>query len=167
LPPKGQQAADEEYHKKAEKLNLEQGAAPGDMGPLQKELNEYGKKGRVIAPVVEAFAEISPDAYTTAGLISPVLAHELFSFFADKLSEAKGMFTQRLYRFLGLAAHLGWVVSWSIATEIWSRSLPLPASALMAATTSPSMIQTRLDTRTTTAFTHQTTSISEVGEISV
>ena len=30
------------------------------------------------------------------------------SFFADEPSKAKGMFTQWLYRSLGLAAHLGW-----------------------------------------------------------
>jgi hypothetical protein len=44
----------------------------------------------------------------TAGLISSVLANEHGPFFTGKLSEAKGMFTQRLYRSLGLAAHLGW-----------------------------------------------------------
>jgi hypothetical protein len=49
-----------------------------------------------------------PGTYAIAGLISSALANEHFSFFADKPSEAKGMFTQRLYRSLGLVAHLGW-----------------------------------------------------------
>ena len=62
----------------------------------------------MIAPVVGAFAEMSPDTYAIADLISSVLANEHCSFFTDKPSEAKGMFTQRLYRSLGLAAHLGW-----------------------------------------------------------
>jgi hypothetical protein len=51
---------------------------------------------------------MSPGTYPIAGLISSVLANEHSSFFADKPSEAKGMFTQRLYRSLGLAAHLGY-----------------------------------------------------------
>jgi hypothetical protein len=59
----------------------------------------------MIAPVAGAFVEISPDTYAIADLISSVLANEHCSFFADKPSEAKGMFTQRLYRYLGLAAH--------------------------------------------------------------
>jgi hypothetical protein len=61
----------------------------------------------VIAPVVGGFAEISLD--TTSAIIdhtSSVLANEHCSFFADKPSDAKGVFTQRLYRSLGLAAHL-------------------------------------------------------------
>jgi hypothetical protein len=49
-----------------------------------------------------------PDTYAIAGLISSVLANEHCSFFADKPSEAKGMFTKRLYRSLGLVAHLSW-----------------------------------------------------------
>ena len=49
-----------------------------------------------------------PYTLAIADLISSVLANEHCSFFADKPSEAKGMFTQRLYRSLGLAAHLGW-----------------------------------------------------------
>ena len=105
---KRQQEVNEQYHKKAGELDLEQGTAPGSTGPFRKELNEYGQKGRVIAPVVGAFAEMSPDTYAIADLISSVLANEHCSFFTDKPSEAKGMFTQRLYRSLGLAAHLGW-----------------------------------------------------------
>ena len=105
---KRQQEVNGKYHKKAGELDLEQGTAPGNTGPFEKELNEYGQKGRVIAPVVGAFAEMSPDTYAIADLISSVLADEHCSFFADKPSEAKSMFTQRLYRSLGLAAHLGW-----------------------------------------------------------
>jgi hypothetical protein len=62
----------------------------------------------VIAPVAEAFAEMSPDTYAIASLISSVHADEHCSFFADKPSDAKGMFTQRLYRSHGLASHPGW-----------------------------------------------------------
>jgi hypothetical protein len=66
------------------------------MGQIQKELNEYGQKGTVIAPVVRAFAEVSSDTNAIAGLNSYVFAKEHCSFFDDKPSKAKGMFTQRL-----------------------------------------------------------------------
>jgi len=51
---------------------------------------------------------MSPDTYAIAGLISSALANEHVPFFTGRPPEAKGMFTQRLYRSLGLAAHLGW-----------------------------------------------------------
>ena len=41
-------------------------------------------------------------------IFSSVLADGQCSFLADRPSKAKGAFTQRLYRFLGLAAHLCW-----------------------------------------------------------
>jgi hypothetical protein len=41
------------------------------------------KRKKVIAPVVVAFAEMSPDTYAIADLISSVLANEHCSFFAD------------------------------------------------------------------------------------
>ena len=44
----------------------------------------------MIAPVVGAFAEMSPDTYAIADLVSSALANEHCSFFADKPSEAKG-----------------------------------------------------------------------------
>jgi hypothetical protein len=143
------------------KNDLEQGTAPGSTGPFRKELNEYGQKGRVIAPVVGAFAEMSPDTYAIADLISSVLANEHGSFFADKPSEAKGMFTQRLYRSLGLAAHLGWarllVGRYRDLVEV-----PAPGGLVVAATTSPPTTKTRSSTRTTTT---PVKSISMVGDL--
>ena len=67
---KRQQEVNGKYHKKAGELNLEQGTAPGDTGSSRKELNEYGQKGRVIAPVAGGFAEMSPGTYAIAGLAS-------------------------------------------------------------------------------------------------
>ena len=58
--------------------------------------------------MVTTSPELKKKKSSIADLISSVLANEHCSFFADKPSEAKGMFTQRLYRSLGLAAHLGW-----------------------------------------------------------
>ena len=37
-----------------------------------------------------------------------VLAEEHCSYYSEKPSEAKALFTQQLYRSLGLTAHLGW-----------------------------------------------------------
>jgi hypothetical protein len=49
---------------------------------------------------------MSPDTYAIADPISSALANEHCPLYADKPSEAKGMFTQRLYRSLGLAAQI-------------------------------------------------------------
>jgi hypothetical protein len=87
---KYQHGVNGKYHKKAGELDLEQGTAPGSTGPFQKELNEYSQKGRVIAPVVGAFAEMPLDNYTIADLVSSVLANKHCSFFAVKPSEANG-----------------------------------------------------------------------------
>ncbi len=64
--------------------------------------------GRVLAPIIGPFAEMSSHVYDIADLISSLLASEHCSFFAEKPSEAKGMFLQRIYRAWGLSAHLGW-----------------------------------------------------------
>jgi hypothetical protein len=104
----------------------------------------------VIAPATGAFAEMSPDTYAIAGLISSALANEHSSFFACRPSEAKGMFTQRLYRSLGLAARLGWarllVDRYRDLVEI---PVPPARALVVAATTSPPTIKTRSSTRTT------------------
>jgi hypothetical protein len=104
---KRQQLVNGKYHKKAGEFDLEQNTARGDTRPLQKELNEKGQKDRVIAPVVKSFAEMPLDTYAIASLTSSVLTNEHCSFFADKPLESKGVFTQRLYCFLGLATHFG------------------------------------------------------------
>ena len=59
---------------KAAEVDLESGTAPDDTGPFKRSLNEYGQKGRVVAPVVGAFAEVSSDTYAIADLIASVLA---------------------------------------------------------------------------------------------
>ena len=86
---KRQYESNGKYHKKARELNLEQGTAPGDKGTFWKELNEYGQKGRVIAPVVGAFAEMPFDTYAIADLIFSVLANEHCSFFANSIQKPK------------------------------------------------------------------------------
>jgi hypothetical protein len=105
---KRQKQVNDDYHKKAAKLDEKLGTAAGSTGPFEKELNQYGQKGRVAGPVVGAFAEMSPDTYAIADLVASVLAAEHCSFYSEAPSEAKALFTQQLYRSLGLTAHLGW-----------------------------------------------------------
>ena len=58
--------------------------------------------------MVGAFAELSPDTCAIADLVAAVLAEEHCSYFSEGQSAAKALFTQQLYRSLGLTAHLGW-----------------------------------------------------------
>jgi hypothetical protein len=51
---------------------------------------------------------VSSDTYAIADLVASVLAQEHCSYYSEKPSGAKAMFTEQLCRSLGLAAHLGW-----------------------------------------------------------
>ena len=51
---------------------------------------------------------MSPDTYAITDLVASVLAAEHCSFYSEAPSDAKALFTQQLYRSLGLTAHLGW-----------------------------------------------------------
>ena len=68
---------------------------------------------------------MSPDTYAIADLISSALVNEHCSFFAEKPSEAKSMFTQRFYRSLGRAAHLGWAC---LLVDSYCDLVEIPAS---------------------------------------
>jgi len=46
--------------------------------------------------------------YAISNLIASVFAADHYSFFSDEPTDIKGMYTQRLCRSFGLAAHLGW-----------------------------------------------------------
>ena len=105
---KRQKQVNDDYHKKAKKLDLKLGTAADSAGPFEKELNQYGQKGRVVGPVVGAFAEMSPDTYAIADLVASVLEQEHCAYFTEKPAAAKALFIQQLNRSLGLAAHLGW-----------------------------------------------------------
>ena len=105
---KRQEEVNRQYHMRAREIDLAQGTAPGETGPLKKKLDEYGQSGRVLAPVVGAFAEVSTDTYALVDLISSALADDHCSYYTESPSEAKAVFTQRLYNSFGLSAHLGW-----------------------------------------------------------
>jgi hypothetical protein len=51
---------------------------------------------------------MSPETYAIADLVASVLGEEYCSFYSEKPCAAKALFTQQLYRSLGLTAHLGW-----------------------------------------------------------
>ena len=73
------------------------------------ELNTYGQAGRVIWPVVGAFAEIPSDVQMIAKAVAEELALERFRIYGGKtLKVVKGFFLNQLYRSWGLTAHRGW-----------------------------------------------------------
>ena len=77
-------------------------------GPFVTELETSGRGGKVIIPVAGALAEMPPDVYAAIDLVATALTCEHFSYYDAYPSEVKGMFQQRIYRSLGLSAHLGW-----------------------------------------------------------
>ena len=73
------------------------------------ELNSYGQAGRVIGPVVGAFAEMPSDVHVIAKAVAEELALENCRIYGDKtLKVVKGFFLNQLYRSWGLTAHRGW-----------------------------------------------------------
>ena len=76
--------------------------------------------------MVGAFAEVSPDIYAISDLVASVLADEHCSYFSEKPSAAKAMFTQKLYRSLGLTAHLGWA---RLLVDRYRDLVQIPAAA--------------------------------------
>jgi hypothetical protein len=99
---------DHKYHKRARDLDSKLGTPDGAKGPFERELDSYGLNGKVVVPVVGAFAEMSTDVHSIADFIALVQAEKYCSFYNESLADAKGMLMQRLYRTLGLTAHLGW-----------------------------------------------------------
>ena len=51
---------------------------------------------------------MSPDVYATIDLLATALTQEHLSYYDARPSAVKGMFQKRIYRSLGLSAHLGW-----------------------------------------------------------
>ena len=95
-----------DYHAKAKSLDTR----GGDMQDgFDAELNTYGQAGRVIGPVVGAFADMSSDVHVIAKAVAEELALEHCGIYGDKtLKVVKGFFLNQLYRSWGLTAHRGW-----------------------------------------------------------
>ena len=77
----------------------------GTPGPYESVLNGFGK---VLAPVVGAFAEMSSDVHLLTDLIASAQAADHCEDIAALPSEIKGMFLIRARRGFGLTAHRGW-----------------------------------------------------------
>ena len=88
-----------DYEKRARELDRQiPGHQPDEEGPFTKEIKSCGDNGRVLVPVVGAFAEMSPDAHAIAELCASLQADK---YCANKKSQAtavRGMFRQRIYR---------------------------------------------------------------------
>ena len=94
-----QKKVNTDYHSRAKSLD----ARGGDTRDgFEAELNSYGQGGRVLGPVVGAFAEMSDDVKELANAVAEELAVEHCSFYGDKTSKAvKGFFCNQLYRSWG------------------------------------------------------------------
>jgi hypothetical protein len=108
---KRQAEATATYRKRARDIDdflLAKGASsppPGAPGPFEAVLDTYG---RVLAPVVGAFAEMSSDVGLLTDLVASALAADHCEYYEGPPSAVKGMFLTRTRRSLGLTAHRGW-----------------------------------------------------------
>ena len=60
---KRQKAVNKEYHDRTRKLDSElHGSQQDQRGPIESELNEYGHRGRVLAPVIGRYGGASSDS---------------------------------------------------------------------------------------------------------
>ena len=100
--------ASQAYLTRARRLDTDLGTPPGAKVPFVTELESFGKCGKVIIPVVGTFAKMPPDVYATIDLVATAITQEHLSYYDACPSVVKGMFQQRIYRSLGLSAHLGW-----------------------------------------------------------
>ena len=83
------------------------GIPEGADGPMVQALKQY-RGGRVLVPVVGAFAEMSSDTELIADLIATALAADHIQFYSESAKQAKGMFKQRIRKAWGHTAHRGW-----------------------------------------------------------
>ena len=98
-----------EYTKRVKEIDTKLGTPEGAEGPLMAEMRTYGSPpGRVLAPVVGAFAEMSSDMYALADVIAATMTADHLQFFNASAKQTRGMFRERVLRDWGHAAHLGW-----------------------------------------------------------
>ena len=83
--------ASQAYPTRARRLDADLGTLPGAKSPFVTELETFGIGGKVIIDLVAA-----------------ALACEQLSYYGASRFVVKGMFQRRIYRSLGLSAHLGW-----------------------------------------------------------
>jgi len=68
---KRQKAVNKEYHDRTRKLDSElHGSQQDQRGPIESELNEYGHRGRVLAPVIGRYGGASSDLSLILDLVA-------------------------------------------------------------------------------------------------
>ena len=98
-----------EYHDRTRKLDSElHGSQQDQRGPIKSELNEYGHRGRVLAPVIGRYGGASSDLSLILDLVAREMARKHTAFYNIGFSEAKAFFRQKLARKWGHAIARGW-----------------------------------------------------------
>jgi len=75
---------------------------------IESELNEYGRSGRVLAPVIGRYGGASSDLCLILDLVAREMARKHTAFYNIDFSEAKALFRQKLARKWGHAIARGW-----------------------------------------------------------
>ena len=92
---KRQTAVNEEYHDRTRKLDSElHGSQQDQRGPIESELNEYGHRGRVFAPVIGRYGGASSDLSLILDLVAREMARKHTAFYNIGFSEAIALFRQ-------------------------------------------------------------------------
>ena len=106
---KRQTAVNKEYHDRTRKLDSElHGSQQDQRGPIESELNAYGHRGRVLAPVIGRYGVASSDLSLILDLVAREMARKHTAFYNIGFSEAKALFRQKLARKWGHAIARGW-----------------------------------------------------------
>jgi hypothetical protein len=106
---KRQKAVNKKYHDRTRKLDSElHGSQQDQRGPIESELNEYGRRGRVLAPVIGRFGGAFSDLSLILDLVAREMARKHTVFYNTGFSEAKAFCRQKLARKSGRAIARGW-----------------------------------------------------------
>ena len=98
-----------DYEKRARELdNQISGHQSDEEGPFTKELKSYGANGRVLIPVIGAFAEVSTDTHAIAELCASLQADQYCASYKSQPEAVNGVFKRRIYRTWGMKMHQGW-----------------------------------------------------------
>ena len=85
---KRQKAVIKEYHDRTRKLDSEQhGSQQDQRSPIEGELNEYGHRGRVLAPVIGRYGGASSDLSLILDLVAREMARKHTAFYNVGFSE--------------------------------------------------------------------------------
>ena len=88
LVTKSEKDVNQGYHDRIKKLGSElHGTKQDQRGPIESELNEYGHKGRVLAPVIGRYGGSSSDLSPILDLVARELARKHTAFYNIGFSE--------------------------------------------------------------------------------